>query len=150
MKSPTPLAITTAAALLALGTAAAEKTVRLQDLPAAVQKTVREQTRNAILVGLAREDERGVVVYEAETKLDGRTRDLTINAAGEVIEVEEELPLSQVPAAARAAIEKAAAGGSLERVESVTKAGATRYEATYRAGGRKSRVVVSSDGTVDK
>lgn len=150
MKSMPTLAISAAAALMAISAAAAEKKIPLKDLPAAVQKTIQEETRNATLVGLEKEQDNGKTVYELETKVDGRTRDLTIDAEGKVIEVEEEMILSGVPAAARAAIEKAAAGGTIEQVEALTKGGATDYEASFTKGGKKSQIIVSSDGSVKK
>jgi len=61
--------------------------VKVQDLPAAVQQTVKEQTRNATLIGLAKEVENGKTVYELETKVNGRGRDLMIDSSGGVLSV---------------------------------------------------------------
>ena len=150
MKLMQRLAFSAAASLLVCGLAAAEKKVQLMDLPPAVQKTVQEETRHAKLVGLAQEEEGGKTVYEAETKIDGKTRDLVIDADGKVIEVEEEIALGSIPAGAKAAIEKAATGGKIERVETLTKAGTTNYEATFTKNGKKSEIIVASDGTIKK
>ena len=149
MRSTRIVTISTAA-LVAIGAAASERKVQMKDLPAAVQKTVQEQTRSAKLVGLAEEVEEGKTFYEAETKVDGRTRDILIDAAGTVVEVEEEVPLGSIPEGARSAIQRAAANGKLQRVESVTKGGTTVYEATITRDGKKAQVVVTSDGTIKK
>ena len=89
---------------------AAETKVKMQDLPAAVQNAVKEQTKDATLVGLNKETENGQTVFEVETKVNGRTRDLLLDKTGAVIEVEEEVDLNSIPAAAKEAIQKQAAG----------------------------------------
>src|SRR5579871_5160914 len=92
---------------------AAEKPVKMKDLPAAVQKTVQEQTRNAELNGLSQETENGQTYYEAETKVNGKSRDVLIDTAGKVVEVEEQTTLESVPAPVKATLEKAARGGKI-------------------------------------
>lgn len=111
-----------------------ESKVKLRDLPPAVQAAVKERSQGAILRGLSKEVEDGVVRYEAELKVKGRTRDVTFDESGKLVCVEEEIFLADVPAAARAAIEKAAAKGKLKQVESITEGGVTKYEAHIRRG----------------
>ena len=132
--------------LLAGLAGAAERPVQMKDLPAPVQKTVQEQSQGAELKGLSREVEKGRTYYEAETKVNGKSRDGLIDSAGAVVEVEEEIALEAVPQAARAAIERYAGGGKILLVESVTKNGTVRYEATIRKGLKKSEVLFSADG----
>ena len=109
------------AALLLVGSAMAESKVKLENLPAAVQKTVKEQTQNAKLVGLSKEKEDGKIVYELETVVNDKSRDLMIDSAGTILSVEDEVTLDSVPAAAKKAIEEKVAGGKIKKVESVTK-----------------------------
>ena len=68
---------------------AAETRVQMQDLPEPVQKTVQEQTKNAKLRGLAKEVENGQTYYEAETIVNGKSRDILIDPSGTIVEVEE-------------------------------------------------------------
>ena len=68
--------------MFALGAVASEKAVKMKDLPPAVQKAVQEQTQGAELKGLAKEVEKGKTFYEAETMVNGRTRDLLFDDAG--------------------------------------------------------------------
>jgi len=64
----TLIAATIALGALVTGTApAAQKKIKMQDLPPTVQQTVKEQTRNATLVGLMKEVENGKTVFELET-----------------------------------------------------------------------------------
>jgi uncharacterized membrane protein YkoI len=95
---------------------AAEVKVKMSDLPPAVQNAVKEQSKGATIRGLSKETEKGKTEYEAELTLNGRNRDVSFDAAGNVISLEDEVPLSSVPDAARAAIQKAAAGGNLGKV----------------------------------
>jgi uncharacterized membrane protein YkoI len=118
--------------------------------PAAVQKTVKEQTKNAILVGLMKEVENGKTVYELGTKVNGHGRDLMIDAAGAVLSVEEEVTLDGIPAGARAAIQKQAAGGKITKVEILTEGKVVRYEAAVVKNGKTSETAVKADGSAVK
>jgi uncharacterized membrane protein YkoI len=128
----------------------AESRVRMQDLPEAVQRTVKEQTKTAKLRGLTKEVENGQTFYEAETMLDGKTRDVLIDKSGAVVEVEEATSMAAVPAPVQKAFTAAAAGGKVLSVETVTKGSVTSYEATIQKGGKKSEVAVNADGTLKK
>ncbi len=142
------IAMSVVLGLFGLGAAiAAEKKVKMSELPPAVQQTVKEQTKNATLVGLSKETEGGKTTYEAETKVNGRTRDIEIDAAGVVIDIEEEVPLDSIPAAAKAAIEKQVAGGKIRKVETVTKGNTLTYEAAVTINGKKSEIAVAADGS---
>jgi hypothetical protein len=139
--------ILTIAALCGAATAA-EKKLQMKDLPAAVQKTVQEQTKGAEIKGLSTETERGKTTYEVETIVNGKHRDLEMDAKGAVLEVEDETAIDSIPAAAKAAIEKRAAGGKIGMVETMTRGSAIFYEAGYTSkDGKKHEVLVKPDGT---
>jgi len=80
--------------------------------------------------------------------VNGHGKDVSMDASGTVIEVEEEVALGSIPAAARAAIEKAAAGGKIAKVEKVTGEKEVAYEAALRKDGKRSEVRVSADGSM--
>ncbi|MGA3018805.1 MAG: PepSY domain-containing protein [Bryobacteraceae bacterium] len=131
--------------------AAAEKKVQMKDLPPAVQKTVQDQTKGAEIRGISSETEKGKLIYEVETMVNGKHRDILVDAKGAVTEVEEETAIESIPAAAQAAIEKKAAGGKIAMVETVTRGSATLYEATYTdKGGKKHEFAVKPDGAETK
>jgi hypothetical protein len=137
-------------AIAALGGAltAAEKKLQMKDLPPAVQKTVQEQTKGAEIKGLSKETERGVTSYEVETMVNGKHRDFLVSPQGAITEVEDETSIDSIPVAARAAIEKKAAGGKIGMVETMTRGSATYYEAGYTSkDGKKHEVLVKPDGT---
>jgi len=141
-----------AAAVLLPCTAAiaAEVKVRMSDLPLAVQGAVREQSKGATVRGLTKESENGKTEYEAELKVNGHNRDVSFDASGNVISVEEEIPLASVPNAARVPIQKAMEGAILRKVEFVKENGKTFYEATIRKGGQSSEIQDDPSGNLIK
>ncbi len=136
-----------ALAVLAFG----EKKITMNALPPAVQTAVREQTKGAEILGFAAEREKGQTVYEAETRKDGKSRDLTFDKNGQLLEVEEEVSLEDLPVAARTALHKQARAGTIKKVESVTRGTAVSYEAALQTkAGRKAEIAVNPDGTPHK
>lgn len=125
------------------GLSAQEKKIQLKNLPAAVQKAVQDETKGATLVGLSEEREDGKVMYEAETKVNGRTRDLLFDSAGTLVEVEEDVAPAALPAAVQSSLN---ARGKVLKVESVTKGSTVTYEAQMEKNGKKSEVVVDATG----
>jgi uncharacterized membrane protein YkoI len=137
--------------LVALTALAAEKKVQFEELPPAVQAAITEQTKNATLVGLSTEKQKGKTVYEAETRIGGRSRDLLLDQTGSVIETEEEIDMESIPAPARSAIQKRAAGGTISTVEKVTAGAAISYEAAIRTkSGKTVEYAVNADGMSQK
>jgi len=123
-------------------------TLQLKDLPPAVQKTIQSTLQGGGVKNISKEVEKGVTQYEVETIRNGKHRDFNVDAAGALIVVEEEVDLAGIPAAARTAIEKKAAGGKLGMVETVTKGGVVLYEAAFTSkSGKKGSVLVKADGT---
>jgi len=124
-----------------------ETKVALKDLPAAVQKTVAEQTRNATVLGISKELDNGKTVYEVESKVNGKGRDILIDGAGALLEVEQEIEMATVPEAVRTALLKLSAGGKITKVEALTKGGKTTYEAAIQKKGKTTEAAVTAEGT---
>lgn len=139
-----------AATLVAVNVAAGEKKVELKDLPPAVQAAIEVQTKDLPEFEVSEEDKDGKTFYEVESKANGMSRDVLIDGAGVVVEVEEEIDPSRLPAAARQAVEGVAGGGTIRKVEAVTRDGATEYEVVVKGAGKKSKIVVTGDGTIRK
>jgi uncharacterized membrane protein YkoI len=131
-------------------TQASERKIALRDTPPAVQKAIKENIGGGTLRGVATEVEKGKTLYEAELKVDGHSKDITFDEQGTIVSVEEEVPLDQIPAAARTAIEKAAGTGKVAEVEKVTEGGKTFYEAQVNKGGKKFEVKVDASGVAVK
>ena len=126
--------------------AAAEKKVKMQDLPLAVQKIVTEQSKGATLKGLSTEVDKGKTIYEAELTVNGHGKDVSIDAQGKIVSVEEEVAIESIPGPAREAIQKSAAKGKILKLESVNEGGKTFYEAQLQKGAKKSEIKVDANG----
>src|SRR6266480_2153799 len=96
--------IAASVSIAAQSTEPPEQKVRMKDLPAAVQKAVQQETAGARLKGLAKEVEHGQTFYEAETVVNGRTRDVLFDASGKVVEIEEQILPTEAPAPVMAAL----------------------------------------------
>jgi len=129
---------------------AGETSVKMKDLPPAVQKAVEEQTKGARIKGLSKEVEKGKTMYEVETIQSGNARDLLFDAAGALVSVEELVSIDAIPAAAKTALEKLAAGGKIRSVELVTKGQTVTSEAVIVKGSKKSEIEVAADGSIQK
>lgn len=124
---------------------AADQKTTPKNLPAAVKATVEAESKGATIKGISSEKENGKTVYELETLVNGRTRDLMIDPAGKVYVVEEQLDLASAPAPVRAALE---AKGKLLLLESVVENRRTRYEGQVQTkAGKKVAVELNADGT---
>jgi uncharacterized membrane protein YkoI len=125
--------------------AAAEKKINMKSLPPAVKATVDAESKGATGKGISSEKENGKTVYELETLVNGRTRDLMIDSAGKVYVVEEQLDPAKAPAPVRAAME---AKGTIVVLESVMRNGKTTYEGQVQpAKGKKIVFELNADGT---
>ena len=99
------------------------------------------------------EIEDGKTYYECESILaNGKTRDFLVDPQGKVSEVEDEVEESEIPAAVKAVVDKAAAGGGkITKLEAVKKDGKiTGYEASVVKNGKKTGFELNPDGTSAK
>src|SRR6202047_3417002 len=100
------------ASLMLVGSSfAQEKKIKRSELPAAVEKTVVEQSKGATIRGFNKETENGQTMYEAELLVNGRSKDVQMDANGAVTEVEEQVGMEALPAAVRAGLAAKAGQG---------------------------------------
>ena len=124
-----------------------EKKINRSDLPAAVEKTVIANTQGATIRGFNHETENGKTYYEAELTLNGRTKDILIDPAGAIVEVEEQVDLASLPAAVQSGLHAKAGTGKLGKIESITKHGKlVAYEAKVTTNGKRSEIQVGPGG----
>lgn len=124
-----------------------ETTIKRSQLPAAVEQTVATQSQGATIKGFSREVEGGQTFYEVELVVNGKSRDVLMNSVGEVIEVEEQVELDELPAAVREALLTKAGQGQITSVESLTKRGLlVAYEGHVKNGQRRSEIQVGPAG----
>ncbi|HLH29851.1 MAG TPA: hypothetical protein VKY31_01525 [Terriglobia bacterium] len=126
---------------------AQEKKIKRSDLPPGVEKTVAEQSKGATIKGFSTEVEDGKTLYEVEMTVNGHGKDISMDNKGNIVEIEEEVPLASLSTAVKDGLTKAAGKGTITKVESLTKNGkVVAYEAAVKTGTKKSEVQVGPDG----
>src|ERR1700686_5776069 len=90
--------ISVVALLMATSAVAQEKKIKRSDLPPAVEKTVAAQSAGATVKGFSTEKEKGQTYYEAEMVVNGHSKDILIDTHGAIVEVEEEVEMTALPA----------------------------------------------------
>jgi uncharacterized membrane protein YkoI len=108
-----------------------------------VRDAIQRETKDATVKGLAKETQGDATFYEAETEVNGHSRDLLFDASEKLVEVEEETAVDAAPGAVKAALEKR---GKIVKLETVTKGGRVTYEGVVEKSGKKSEVAVDADG----
>lgn len=136
-----------AVTLVAAATASiAEEPVKKSDLPALVQKTADAQSAGATVVGYSKDKEHGHVEYEVQLMVGDRTKDVTIDSQGRVLEVEEQVAADALPANVFHGLTGQARKGKIAKVESLTRNGRiVAYEAQV-IGGKHAEIQVGPDG----
>jgi hypothetical protein len=126
---------------------AQEKKIKREQLPPAVEKTVASVSKGATIQGFSTEIEDGKRLYEVELKIDGHGKDISMNEQGEIMEIEEEVAMDTLPAEVTAGLTQAADGGTISKVESLTKKGKlVAYEAVVKTGTKRREIQVGPDG----
>lgn len=124
-----------------------EKKIRRDELPPAVERTVVAEIRGATIQGFSTEVEGGKRLYEVELKIDGHSKDISMDEQGNVVEVEEEVALDSLPAAVKDGLTRAAGRGTIGKVESLTKRGKlVAYEAVVKTGAKRHEIQVGPNG----
>jgi hypothetical protein len=126
---------------------AQERKIKREQLPPDVEKTVARESESATIKGFSTEIEHGKKFYEAALMVNGHSKDILIDRAGNIVEVEEQVELDSLSASVQDALRKKAASGTITVVESLTKNGKlVAYEAQVKHGKRRSEIQVGPSG----
>jgi len=126
---------------------AQEQTIQRSALPAAVERTVADQSKGATIKGFSKEIEDGRTTYEVELTVGGRSRDVTMDSTGAVIEVEEQVALDSLAPAVQQGIKAQAGRATIGIVERLTKGDkVVAYEAHVTLNGKRSEIQVGPNG----
>ncbi len=136
---------TLTAAIAAMTLHAADQKIKRSDLPAAVQNAVDQVSKGATVVGYSKEVEDGKTSYEVEMKVGALAKDVTLDANGKTLAVEQEVALASLPAAVKDGITKAAGTSKIGKVESVSEGNKMTYEVELK-GGKAKELVVDQNG----
>ena len=89
-----------------------ETKIKRSDLPEAVEKTVTAEGQGATIRGFSKEREHGQTFYEAELIVNGRSKDILIDANGAIVEVEEQVAMDSLSPAVRDGLQAKAGNGA--------------------------------------
>jgi uncharacterized membrane protein YkoI len=129
------------------GMVAADEKITRAQLPVAVERTVSQQSQGAVIKGFSIEKQAGKTVYEMELTVNGHGKDISMDAQGNVLEIEEEVALAALPAGVQAGLTKAAGTGTIVNIESLTKQGnLVAYEADIQSGKKHREIQVGPQG----
>src|ERR1700739_250754 len=141
------MAVICVALLLSTTALAKEKKIQRADLPAAVEKAVAAHSQGATIRGFSEEKENGQTYYEAEMTVSGHSKDISFDADGKVVEIEEQVALDSLSAAVKEGLQAKAGAGKIVKGESITKHDKlVAYEAKVQSAGKKSEIQVGPDG----
>jgi len=127
---------------------AQEKKISQQELPAAVRTAFEKTYPHAKIQGASQEVEKGKTLYEIESIEGTVRRDLLLEADGTIVEIEEEITASDLPAAVKATIQKNFPSDKIEKAEKITRGSTEEYELQLLAGKTTREVVVGPDGVI--
>ena len=142
-----PFLLTAALALTSCAYAA-EHSVPCNTLPEAVQQHSKSLLEPGTTVkGCVKDGSGSKITYEMELVTPKGSKDVTFSPAGDVLEVEQQVDPSTLPPPVAAAFAKAAGGGKLGKVESLTRQGQLiAYESTIEKGGKHRELAFRPDG----
>lgn len=155
--SPTKLSTTATiafglvVALSPLSMQGSEHKISCDTLPAAVKEKSKEMQKDATLRSCIKDTSGKKTEYELEMSKNGRTHDVTLDEQGNEVEVEDQVDESSLPPAVTASLQRAAGGGKVDSVESLSRQGKiVLYEAVVIRNGKRSEVAFNPDGTKAK
>lgn len=123
-----------------------EERVSAGEVPKAALAALRKLAGGRKIVELTREREHGHVFYEGSWKTkQGRQVDTLVTPEGDLVEIEEQVPAAEVPAAALAKLRKLAGEDTRFAFEKKTM---ILYEAKFRSNGRFHEVLLTPDGRI--
>ena len=126
---------------------AEEKRISQAQLPPLVQTAVHEESKGAMIRGFLVDKEQGSKIYEVELVAEGRSKNISLDANGHVLQVEEEVSMDSLPVAAQQGLAAATGDGVIDKIESLTKRGAlVAYEAVVKTGAKWSKIFVGPQG----
>jgi len=120
--------------------------VELDSLPAAVQQTIQKQSSGATLGEIDESFEDTEVTFDVEMTRDGQARSFTVNAKGELVDVQ--MFLSELSDPLQKAIQKEAGPGTLGEIDRAIDDGEPTFDVDITAGATTRTVTFTEDGSI--
>lgn len=125
------------------GPGESERKIQESEVPASALKALRELAGKAKITEFAEEIEHGHTYYEGSWKGAHGTIDALVTSTGDLVEIEERIPVEQTPKSVLEAARKSAGKDAQFHVEKKT---VVFYELKYAKDGRRHEVVFTPDG----
>jgi hypothetical protein len=103
--------------------------------PPAVEAAFKKAYPNATVKNVSKETEDGKVQYEVESMDGAQARDLVYLADGSLVNYEELIPASEVPAAVMTALKAKYPKATVTRAEKLFEKGTMNFELAIKGGG---------------
>lgn len=120
-----------------------EAAVAWEKVPAPVQQGIQAQLGTERPEQITQETDDGFTTYEAAQKVNGQLKEVKLGENGQLLEVEDAVPVSELPYAVKAAIEKEAPEAEIGAVVRVTS---YYYEIEVQKGGRAKELKILGNG----
>ncbi len=127
-----------------------EKKIPKSKLPAAVLQTFQQHFPTAVIKNQTVETTDGKSIYEIESIDSSRSRDVTFQADGTIVEVEQSLSENEIPQQVRDSLHAKYPNGTVQRVESSARGSHVEYEIALKNGSKRFTVIVNSAGKIFK
>ena len=125
-----------------------EQAVSFDRAPAAVQATIHKIAGDGKMSRLTKETEHGKPVYEAEFTTDGVERSVTVNEAGDLLEEESEIQISDLPAVVRTAAMRKYPDAKFHEAAMLMVSGVKSYEVELATANQKRELKFTADGAI--
>lgn len=122
-----------------------EKQIKETEVPKAALDALKKLANGAAFTEFAEEVENGQKYYEGSWKTTDGQVDGLVTETGDVVEIEESIPATNVPNAAKFTIEKTAGKDSTVHYERKT---VYLFEAHFKSDGKGREIIVTADGRV--
>ena len=129
---------------------AQEKKINTKDVPANVMTTFQKAYPKAVVKGTSIETEHGKKFYEIESMEGTKHIDLLITKSGVITEVEETIPVDQLPSNVMKTLEAKFKGLKIEKAEKVSHGSVSNYELVIESKTGKHEVKLNEAGKLLK
>jgi len=133
---------------------AVERSIPLEKLPNAVTDAVKKMYPKVEMLKASQEDEDGEIEYEVTARESGKQIEITVEANGEIEELEKEIDLKDLPKAVTDALEKKYPNAVRKSAEAVFEIEDGKEELEFyevqlkTSNSQNSEVKVKADGTI--
>ncbi|MBZ5498988.1 MAG: hypothetical protein LAP85_21525 [Acidobacteriia bacterium] len=123
-----------------------EEEIPPSEVPEAARKVMDAHAAGGKVVSTEKVFENGKTAFGAVIEKGGKQSEISVAPDGKLTGSEEDIPLSEVPEAARKTIDAQAAGGKIISTKKVLEDGKTVFAAVFEKGGRQTEITVAPDG----